>query len=79
MAVHSFKVLLEWEPESEVWVTYVPALGRLSTYGETREEALAQTAEAILGYLEASEKEGMPVPSQHDTEIELVDVEVATS
>ena len=57
-------------------MTYVPVLGHLSTYGDTREEALAQTREAILGYLEAAAKEG---PSLADeSESDIVELEVAT-
>ena len=62
MSTRRFKVLLEWDAESQAWVTYVPALDHLSTFGQTRDEALANTREAILGYLEAAEKEGIPVP-----------------
>ena len=62
-----FQVLLEWDSDDGVWVTYVPALDHLSTYGETREEALDHTREAILGYLEAVERENvlniLPTPS----------------
>jgi predicted RNase H-like HicB family nuclease len=47
-----YHVLLEWDPDASSWVTYVPALNHLSTFGETQEEALANTREAILGYLE---------------------------
>lgn len=71
-----FKVLVEWDPEDRVWVTYVPDLDWLSTYGDTREEALEQTREAILGYLEAAAKEGLPVPTPQRVP-ELVEVEVA--
>jgi predicted RNase H-like HicB family nuclease len=56
MAARRFKVLIEWDPEDRVWVTYVPALDHFSTYGDTREEALDHTREAILGYLEAAAK-----------------------
>ncbi len=70
-----FQVLLEWDPEDEVWVTHVPALNALSTFGDTREEALANTREAIEGYLEAASKEGIPTPGDH--QIELLDLEVA--
>ena len=73
-----FKVLLEWDPDDKVWVTYVPALNYLSTFGETREEALENTREAIVGYVEAAAKEDIPVPSA-DTETELVDLEVAVA
>ena len=62
MAVSSYNVVLEWDPEENVWVTYVPALDFLSTYGETKEEAIANTREAILGYVEATAKEGLPGP-----------------
>lgn len=73
MKTQHYQVLLEWNSESGVWVTYVPTLNGLSTFGETREEALANTREAILGYLEAAQKEGMP----HPEPAELVDLEVA--
>lgn len=68
-----FQVLLEWDPEEGLWVTYVPALNGISTFGETKAEALANTREAILGYLEAAEKEGLPVSRP----LEVVDLEVA--
>jgi predicted RNase H-like HicB family nuclease len=73
-----YKVLLEWEPEDRVWVTYVPDLDWLSTYGETKEEALERTREAILGYLEAAAKEGLPVPVPRRSP-EVVELEVAVS
>jgi predicted RNase H-like HicB family nuclease len=72
-----YGVLVEWDPNAQVWVTFVPSLESLSTYGDTREEALEQTREAILGYLEAAAKEGLPVP-EADAEPEVVEVEVAT-
>lgn len=68
-----FYVLIEWDPEASPWVTYVPTLNGLSTYGTTKEEALAETREAILGYLEAAKKEGIPLPSS----TELVELQVA--
>ena len=78
MAINSYNVVLEWDREDNVWVTYVPALDFLSTYGDTKEEAIENTREAILGYVEAAANEGLPVPSGH-TEAELVciDIQVA--
>ena len=73
MTLHHYHVLLERDAESGAWVTYVPTLNGLSTFGETKELALANTREAILGYLEAAEKEGIPLPGP----AELVDLEVA--
>ena len=77
MTTRRFRVLVEWDPKADAWVTLVPSLDSLSTYGDTREEALDQTREAILGYLEAAAKEGMQVPDP-DFEPEVVELEVAT-
>ncbi len=77
MATRRFGVLLEWDPDREVWVSFVPSLDSLSTYGRTREQALEQTREAIAGYFEAAEKEGLPVPAA-ELEPEVVELEVAT-
>jgi predicted RNase H-like HicB family nuclease len=75
---YQFHVLLEWDTIERIWVSYVPALNYLSTYGGTRDEALAMTQEAIEGYLEAAELEGITVdpPGDH---AELVHLEVAVS
>lgn len=70
-----YQVLLEWDPDEDVWVTYVPTLDHLSTYGDTREEVLANTREAILGYLEAATLEGIPIPEDHP--VELIQLNVA--
>ncbi len=51
MATQKFTVILTWDEEEQLWVTYVPGLNWISTYGHTQEEALAMTQEAILGYL----------------------------
>lgn len=51
-----FKVLLAWDAEARLWVTHVPTLRQLSTYGESPDDALEQTRGAIVGYLEAGMK-----------------------
>lgn len=66
-----YTVLLEWDEESEVFVTHVPALGNISTYGDTEEEALAATKELIEGYLEAAEKDHVEL-AQRIKLVELV-------
>ncbi|MDI3341280.1 MAG: type II toxin-antitoxin system HicB family antitoxin [Sphaerobacter sp.] len=76
MQLRQFPVVLEWDAENKVWVTYVPQLG-ISDFGETREEAIANTREAIQGYLEAAAKEGIPIPPVGG--VELVRIEVALS
>lgn len=58
MRSRDYEVLLEWDPEAGVWVTHVPTLNGISTFGKTREDALANTREAIQGYMEAAYLEG---------------------
>lgn len=67
---------MEWDSSTELWVTDVPALNQLSTYGETRQDALDQTREAILGFLEAARQEGIPLTGT-EARSEVVDLEVA--
>jgi predicted RNase H-like HicB family nuclease len=55
------KINLEWDTKDQVWVSSIPVLGNLSTYGETLEEVIAQTREAILGYLETAAEQRLPL------------------
>ncbi|MFQ5472277.1 MAG: type II toxin-antitoxin system HicB family antitoxin [Dehalococcoidia bacterium] len=63
MTTRSFKVLLEFDSDSQSWVTYVSAIENISTFGATKDEALENTKELILGYIEAAAKEGIPLRS----------------
>lgn len=72
-----YNVLLTWDNTDRMWVAYVPTLDWLSTYGESRDEALERTREAVLGYLEAATKEGLDIPAG-DAPAELTSVEVAS-
>jgi predicted RNase H-like HicB family nuclease len=66
-----FKILIEWDDDSRLWVTRVPELNDLSTFGETEEEALQMTKDAILGYLEAVKQVGEPEAGSHSRILEL--------
>ncbi len=56
------KVTLEWDSESRQFVTFVPDLGNISTFGPTEEAALDATADMLLGYIEVAEQEGIALP-----------------
>lgn len=71
----NFKTIVEFDRDEHVWVTYVPSLNHLSTFGKTRAEALEQTREAILGYIEAAKKEGIAIPGP-EQEPEITSIEV---
>ena len=70
-----FQVFVEYDASEKAWVTYVPALNHISTFGSTRDEALANTHEAIVGYIEAADKEGIQL-SPDSTPAELVQIAV---
>ncbi len=55
-------------------MTCVPNLNWLSTYGDSRDQALQETRDASVGYFEAAAKESMPLPPR-DVEPEVVDLE----
>jgi len=78
VTVSRYNVILTWDDQEQLWVTYVPSLNWLSTYGESREEALEMTREAVTGYIEAAQQEGIDLPSGDVTaEVTSVDVSVA--
>ena len=68
----TYKVILERDEEEGYYVATVPALPGCHTQGRTREEALEHVKEAIQGYLESLQKDGVPIPK--DVELEEVAV-----
>jgi predicted RNase H-like HicB family nuclease len=62
MMEKSFKVILEWDDETKVYVVTVPELPGCVTQGNNRKEALERIQEAIEGHIEALNLIGMPVP-----------------
>ncbi len=59
---YTYTVVFHPEPEGGYTIT-VPALSGCISYGESIEEARANAAEAIEGYLEALRKHGDPIPA----------------
>jgi predicted RNase H-like HicB family nuclease len=57
--------------EDGVWVAECPAIPGCISQGETREEALANVADAIAGCLEVRSERGMPLT------VETQEIEVA--
>lgn len=66
MRYHRYSVLLE--PDVEEPYRYnvrVPALPGCRTYGESIDDALANAAEAIAGFVAVLVEAGEPVPIEH--------------
>jgi antitoxin HicB len=59
-----FDVVIVAEPEGGYSV-FVPELPSVATQGETIEEARANAQEAIEGYLEVMNDDGLPIPTVH--------------
>jgi predicted RNase H-like HicB family nuclease len=74
----SFKVVLQYDEEANLWVSYVPDLENISTFGDCEDEALKNTKELIEGYLEAADKEGIEL-APLSPDIRVVDLEVTTA
>ena len=68
-----FRVLLQ-QDEDGVMVAEVPALPGCISQGATRDEALSNVREAIVGYLDSLKAHGDPIPPPIDEEV--VDVSV---
>jgi len=68
----TFTIILDQNEAGGFTVT-VPILPGCITQGDNREEALEHAQEAIVGFLEALEIEGLPIPAG-DVEVSEVTV-----
>jgi len=50
--------------EDGYWVAECPSLPGCISQGKTKEEAIANIKEAIRGYVNALEQDGLPVPEE---------------
>ena len=72
----TFEIRLDWDPGEKVYVASVPALNDLSTFGATREQAIEAARDAIVGFVEASRKEGMPLPPAVESEVVRLEIAI---
>ena len=63
-----YRVLIE-QDEDGVFVAEVPALPGCISQGATRDEAVRNIREAILGYIESLDAHGDPIPPAITEEI----------
>jgi Uncharacterized conserved protein len=71
-----FKVIFEWNTEEGGYTVTFPGLPGCITEGDTFEEALENSKEAITGYIEALKIQGRPLPDK-DPHLFFGEVEVA--
>ncbi|MBM3745210.1 MAG: type II toxin-antitoxin system HicB family antitoxin [Acidobacteria bacterium] len=56
--------VLVYHGEDGYWVAECPSLPGCVSQGQTREEAVANIKEAIAGYIETLEEDGLPIPEE---------------
>ena len=66
MKTLTYRVLLNKEPEGG-YTAHVPSLAGCITFGNTIDEAIENTKEAISLYLESLAAHNEPIPDDHDT------------
>jgi antitoxin HicB len=64
-----YTIEIFWSEEDEGYIAIVPDLPGCSAYGETREEAAKEVAQAMDAWLGAAQKAGfdIPMPVPHRT------------
>lgn len=62
VSIEGIRVEVEKDPAAGAYVTYVPALGNLSTFGSTLEDALDHTRDMLLTYIVSMDDDGLPLP-----------------
>jgi antitoxin HicB len=65
VAEYSYRILIEPAEEGGFVVT-CPALRGVVTEGDTLEEARAMARDAIRGYLELLQEDGLPIPQSDE-------------
>jgi predicted RNase H-like HicB family nuclease len=63
-----YSMIIEWEPQGQVFVVTVPELRGCMTHGETYEEAVQQGQDAIESWLDArtAREAAIPPPRYYD-------------
>ena len=63
---YRYSLLIQWSEEDQLYLVTLPDFARLAmqpcTHGKTYEEAIANAQEAIAGYLEYCQEEGLVPP-----------------
>jgi antitoxin HicB len=69
----TYSLIVEHHAEDGGYLASFPALPGCHSWGDTYEEAVVNAEEALLGFLEALEKNGEPIPVEPvpDREVSL--------
>ena len=62
-----YSMIIEWDPEDQIYVVMVPELPGCRTHGETYEDAVKHGQEAIESWIDAARAWGNPIPKPRVT------------
>ena len=60
-----YAMILEWDPNDQIYVVTVPELPGCMTHGSTREEAVRQGQDALESWIDVAREDGAPMPPPH--------------
>lgn len=62
MNPHHYSLEITWDTEDQIYIVNVPELPGCRTHGKNYEEAIRNASDIIDLWIEAAEKDGLPVP-----------------
>ncbi|NET54636.1 MAG: type II toxin-antitoxin system HicB family antitoxin [Symploca sp. SIO2E6] len=63
MSQYTRQVIL-YKDEDDYWIVECPSLKGCNSQGRTKEEALSNIKEAIVGYVAALDEDGLSIPEE---------------
>jgi antitoxin HicB len=57
-----YSIIIQWSDRNDAYLVNVPELPGCHTHGDTYQEALKNALEVIELWIEAAEKDGLPIP-----------------
>ncbi len=57
-----YSIIIQWSDRNDAYLANVPELPGCHTHGDTYQEALKNALEVIELWIEAAEKDGLPIP-----------------
>jgi antitoxin HicB len=73
---YTYTLVLERNPEAGGYVATCPALPGVVTEGESVEETLEMAGDAVLGYLQSLQKDGLAI-AEHEPVVSPIKVDLA--
>jgi antitoxin HicB len=67
----TYSLTVEYHPDDGGYLAQFPALRGCHTWGDTYEEAVKNAEEALIGYLEALQKNGEEIPEEDHPSAEV--------